>query len=59
MKGHMHPEAYRGFRELLKREVHIDCGCKFNLLFRTDLRKGPWQISKVRMCDIHCNLHSN
>ena len=24
MKGHMHPESYRGFRELLKREVHID-----------------------------------
>ena len=45
MKGHMHPESYRGFRELLK--VHIDCGCKFNLLFRADLKKGPWQISKV------------
>jgi len=47
MKGHMHPEAYRGFQELLKREVHIDCECKFNLLFRADLRKGPWPISKV------------
>jgi hypothetical protein len=47
MKGHMRPESYRGFRELLKREVHIDCGCKFNLLFRADLKKGPWQISKV------------
>ena len=43
MKGHMHPESYRGFRELLKRKGHIDCGCKFELLFRADLRKGPWQ----------------